>query len=161
MKRSDLLALQAELEADFNELAAVVREIRRTAEPLPAEPSLKDKAALGAFVHSFYNGVENLLKRLAQQVDQSLPSGEGWHRALLQRMTTEIPSVRPPVLQRQTAEILEPYLGFRHFFRHAYTFEIEWQKLKPLVDGVEEAFKKLRRDLDDFFTTQLRRAGGS
>ena len=94
---------------------------------------------------------------MAQEVDRSLPTGEGWHRALLRRMTAEVPNVRPAVLRRKTAEALEPYLGFRHFFRHAYTFEIEWEKLRPLMDRVEEVFEVFRRDIEDFFAEQLRR----
>jgi hypothetical protein len=49
-------------------------------------------------------------------------------------------------------EILEPYLGFRHFFRHSYTFEIDWQKLKPLVENVEVVLRGFRADLEDLFS---------
>ena len=124
MKKPELLALQAEIETDLRDLSAIVGEIRETARDLhpEQEPSHRDKAALGAFVHSFYNGVENILKRLAQEIDRSVPTGEGWHRALLRRMAAEVPGIRPPVLRRETVEALEPYLGFRHFFRHSYTF---------------------------------------
>ena len=122
MRRADLLALQAEIEGDLADLARVVRAIQETAQALPSpeEPSHKDEAALGAFVHSFYNGVENVLKRLAQEVDRSVPTGEGWHRALLRRMAAEVPGVRPAVLRPNTVAALEPYLGFRHFFRHSF-----------------------------------------
>lgn len=85
MKLSELLALRAEIEADLKDLARVVEGIQEMVQdlpPSPSEPSLRDKAALGAFVHSFYNGVENILKRLAQEIDHSLPTGEGWHRSL-------------------------------------------------------------------------------
>jgi hypothetical protein len=154
MKRAEWLVLQAEIEADLKDLAQLVREIEETARTLPPEPSHRDKAALGAFVHSFYNGIENILKRLAQEIDHSIPIGEGWHRALLRRMATEVPGVRPAVLQQETAEALEPYLGFRHFFRHAYTFHIEWEKLQPLIEKVGEVFERVRNDLERFFTAQ-------
>jgi len=157
MKRTELLALQAEIESDLADLAAVVRETA-AALPLQGEPSHKDKAALGAFVHSFYNGVENVLKRLAQEVDRSVPAGEGWHRALLRRMTAEVPGVRPAILRGETQAALEPYLGFRHFFRHSYTFEIDWEKLKPLVERVEEVFEKFKGDVEAFLADQLRHA---
>lgn len=159
MKRSELLALKAEIESDLNDLATVVREIRETAAALPSqeEPSHRDKAALGAFVHSFYNGVENVLKRLAQEVDRSVPGGEGWHQALLRRMTTAVSGVRPAVLRREMAASLEPYLGFRHFFRHSYTFELDWEKLRPLVERVEEVFEGFKGDVEAFFVDRLRR----
>jgi hypothetical protein len=80
---------------------------------------------------------------------------EGWHRALLRRMATEVPGGRPAILQQETAEALEPYLGFRHFFRHAYTFNIEWEKLQPLVEKVGETFERVRHDIEKFFTAQV------
>ena len=160
MKRTELLALKAEIESDLDDLATVVREIREMVAALPSqeEPSRKDKAAFGAFVHSFYNGMENVLKRLAQEVDHSVPSGEGWHRALLRRMTIEVSGVRPAVLRPETAAALEPYLGFRHFFRHSYTFEIDWEKLRPLVGRVEGVFKEFKEDVGAFLADQLHRA---
>jgi len=156
MNRSKLRSLQAEIESDFAGLETVINEIREIREGLVTlEPTHKDKAALGAFVHSFYNGIENILKRLAQEIENSVPVGEGWHRTLLRRMTAEVKGVRPRVLKRETVKALEPYLGFRHFFRHSYTFEIDWQKLQPLVDDVENVFRRFRQDVEHFFSTQL------
>jgi len=162
MRRTERLALRAEIESDLADLARVMEEIREAAQALPPqeEPSPKDKAALGAFVHSFYNGVENVLKRVAQEIDRSVPTGEGWHRALLRRMAAEVPGVRSAVLRPDTVAALEPYLGFRHFFRHSYTFEIDWEKLRPLVERVEETFQGFKRDLEAFFAEQLRRTEG-
>ena len=61
------------------------------------------------------------------------------------------------ILRPDTIAALEPYLGFRHFFRHSYTFEIDWEKLKPLVERVTKVFQGFRQDLEAFFADQLRR----
>ncbi|WP_369684561.1 hypothetical protein [Rhodothermus marinus] len=47
------------------------------------------------------------------------------------------------------------YLGFRHFFRHAYTFEIDWNKLQPLITHVAVVLKQVRADISAFFETEL------
>ena len=86
-----------------------------------------------------------------------MPTGEGWHRALLRRMAAEVPGVRPAVLRPETVAALEPYLGFRHFFRHSYTFEIDWGKLRPLVENSEKVYWRFKQDLEAFFAEQLRR----
>ena len=152
MRPSDIPLLRAEVEADFSDLERVVSEIRNLKEEIgSSEPGYRDKAALGALLHSFYNGIENVLKRIAEEVDQSVPVGEGWHRALLRRMTREVEEIRPPVLDPETARLLMPYLWFRHFFMHSYTFEIDWAKLKPLVDGLDEAFQRFQVDIRNFF----------
>jgi hypothetical protein len=45
---------------------------------------------------------------------------------------------------------LNEYLRFRHVFRNAYSFDLDWQKMSPLVLRLEETFKKLEKALDDF-----------
>jgi len=45
---------------------------------------------------------------------------------------------RPANLSGQTIERLDDYLAFRHFFRHAYLFTLEWDRMKPLVLGCQE-----------------------
>jgi hypothetical protein len=153
MRRSDISLLKVEIDSDFYDLERIVSEIKETVKvPNSSIPTYRDKAALGALIHSFYNGIENVLKRVAEEVDHSVPVGEDWHRLLLRRMKGKVKGHRPPILRNQTVEILEPYLGFRHFFRHSYTFEIDWQKLKPLAKNIEIALKEFRTDLENFFS---------
>ena len=42
------------------------------------------------------------------------------------------------------------YLRFRHVFRNAYSFDLDWQKMSPLVLRLEETFKMLEKALNDF-----------
>ena len=42
------------------------------------------------------------------------------------------------------------YLSFRHYFRHSYGYEIDWNRLKPLINGVEELWKELKEDINIF-----------
>lgn len=154
MRRSDLTLLKVEIESDLADLERIVSEIEAARNDIGSSiPTHRDKAALGSFLHSFYNGIENVLKRLAEEIDHSVPVGEEWHRALLRRMGREVEGLRPAVLRSQTVEGLESYLGFRHFFRHSYTFDIAWEKLKPLVENVDAVLKAVRNDLRDFFHT--------
>jgi len=145
MKRSDLTLLKVEIESDVADLEFIVAEIQAIQKDIgSAIPTHRDKAALGSFLHSFYNGIENVLKRLAEEVDDSVPVGEEWHRALLRRMEKKVENIRPQVLRSRTVEVLEPYLGFRHFFRHSYTFEVNWQKLKPLAENIALVFREFQ-----------------
>ena len=154
MKNKDLEVLWVEIESDLEDVETIVKEVENLRSEIQSsrkEPSQRDKAALGSFLHSFYNGIENILRRISREVDGTLPQGEGWHRALLKRMEREVPNRRASVLSEETADKLKPYLGFRHFFRHSYAFEIDWDKLKPLVENVEGVFKRFKQDLVIFF----------
>jgi hypothetical protein len=107
-------------------------------------------AALAAMLHSFYTGLENIFKRVAAELDGGLPSGEFWHRELMDSMT--MPSrERSAVLSERLIEQLDDYLEFRHFFRHAYTFDLRWDSMKALVLGCEETLQLVEGDLDRFF----------
>jgi len=97
--------------------------LEKCAESVPDRIEL---SALAAMLHGLYTGVENILKRVVIELDEGLPSGERWHRALLDRMTRPGPD-RPPVISDALAESLTEYLAFRHFFRSAYPFVLQWE----------------------------------
>ena len=101
-------------------------------------------------LHSFYNGFENIFKRVAAELDGGLPSGEFWHRELMDSMTMPCRE-RSAVLSAQSIERLDDYLEFRHFFRHAYIFDLHWGRMKTLVLGSEETLQLVEGELDRFF----------
>ena len=113
-------------------------------------PDDTELSALAAMLHSFYNGFENIFKRVAAELDGGLPSGEFWHRELMDSMTMPI-GERSAVLSEKLIERLDDYLEFRHFFRHAYTFDLRWDRMKTLVLGCEETLQLVEGELDRFF----------
>ncbi len=106
-------------------------------------------SALASMLHSFYNGVENIFKRVAAELDGGPPTGEFWHRQLLDSMKLPGRS-RSTVVSDELAERLDDYLQFRHLFRHAYTFDLRWESMKTLTLGCEETLAWLERELDRF-----------
>ena len=106
-------------------------------------------SALAALLHAFYGGIENVLKRIATEVDGRTPGGESWHRELLEAMTVST-GRRAAVISEGLGDSLSEYLQFRHFFRHAYTFELRWDKMRSLVLGCEATLVKLEGELNKF-----------
>ncbi|MGH9470949.1 MAG: hypothetical protein ACRD1N_11490 [Terriglobia bacterium] len=105
--------------------------------------------ALAALLHSFYNGIENILKRIAIEVDGAVPSGEFWHRDLLDAMMR--PGVsRPAAISEEVGGRLSEYLNFRHFFRHAYTFDVRWDRMRVLVSDCKPTFHRFESELQNF-----------
>ena len=39
-------------------------------------------------------------------------------------------------------------ITFRHFYRHAYSFQLNWNKMKPLVDNVHSVWEKVKMSLN-------------
>jgi hypothetical protein len=68
------IALELEaLEATVKELLALQRDVARR------EPTVRERTAAAAFLAQFYNGTENILKRISHYHDVPLPTGEAWH----------------------------------------------------------------------------------
>jgi len=109
-------------------------------------PDLVEVTAVGSVLHSFYNGLENIFLSIAKSIDADVPSGSQWHRDLLTQMT-EATSDREPVLTTETAHQLADYLGFRHFYRHSYSFFLEWDELEKLVLPLPEVWEQVKGEI--------------
>lgn len=84
------------------------------------------------------------------EIDGNMPSGEEWHKRLLDRMAVEVEDLRPPVIDSALKEQLSEYLRFRHLFRHIYGFELNWDRCRPLVQKLPEINRELSDSLDRF-----------
>ena len=103
-----------------------------------------------AMLHSLYTGMENIFKRVAVEIDGAPPRGESWHRDLPDSLTRPS-TVRHAVISAPMRNALRSYLDFRHVFRHAYSFQLQWEKMSPLVLECEETLRRLESELDTFF----------
>ena len=93
--------------------------------------------------------MENIFKRVAVELDGDPVRGDAWHRELLLRMKTPT-ARRPALLSEDLHDTLNEYLRFRHVFRNAYSFDLDWRKMSPLVLRLKETLQKLESALDDF-----------
>jgi hypothetical protein len=66
-------------------------------------------------------------------------------------MAREHPGIRPAVLPEPLWLRLQDYLAFRHCFRHAYGYTLEWAKLRPLVVGMPATLTDVQGQLRAFF----------
>lgn len=113
-------------------------------------PGFIEISALSTMLHSFYNGVENIFKRVALEIDGDVPSGVASHSALLSSMAQPTGN-RPPLISIAMQNQLSAYLSFRHAFRHMYTFQLKWSKMHNLVIESETTWQQLQTELDLFF----------
>jgi hypothetical protein len=45
---------------------------------------------------------------------------------------------------------LEEYLKFRHFVRHSYGFQLDWERMEDLVMGINNIWDKVKNDINAF-----------
>jgi len=114
-------------------------------------PNPIELSALAAMLHAFYNGVENIFKRIAAEIDGRMPGGDFWHREMLETMSKPN-EARPAAISQALNEHLREYLEFRHVFRHAYTFELRWEKMRSLALGCQDTLVSFEAELDAFLS---------
>jgi hypothetical protein len=121
-------------------------------------PGLVDATAMASVLHSFYNGVENIFLAIAKGIDRYVPSGDRWHQELLTLMTEGTPN-RRQVISAEMEQRLADYLGFRHFYRHSYSFLLEWSKMVDLVIPLSDVWSQLKGELQAFIDRLEREDG--
>lgn len=140
--------LAAEIEEDLGSLE-LLRE--QSAEAPKGEDSFTLRAR-GSILHDFYNGVERVFTRIAEELNGGLPQGDRWHQQLLQDMSLEIPGVRPAVIDARLANSLAEYLRFRHVFRNVYGFVLEAERMRPIEERLPVVLKAFREQVRTFLS---------
>jgi len=127
--------IDAEYEAIDKALASVP--------PKPiSELSKLELAGIGALLHNFYNGIENVLKQVFRINSIQLPQGESWHRDLL------LKTVEENILSEALSDELKRYLAFRHFFSHGYAIDLSSDRMEPLISAIQDVFKRFKIEID-------------
>jgi hypothetical protein len=112
-------------------------------------PDAIELAAIATVIHSFYNGIENVFLLISKNIDKHTPSTDRWHKELLTQMATYTDK-RIPVISENSLENLAQYMQFRHFFRHAYSFQLSWDKTSPLVENIQTVWYQTKNELKKF-----------
>lgn len=131
------------IKAELEELDSLL--IKNKALLAVGQPNLTEIQAIASVLHSFYTGVENIFKRVAQKNSLRL-SSDNWHSELLQAMRDPLPDGRI-VIDADTYDLLKGYLKFRHVFRQGYSTSLEWPKMAPLAHELGRAYEKVKMHL--------------
>lgn len=146
-----ILALKSLVDDELIALSRVALEMEETLTLCSQPPTRIELRAIASLSHEFYNGVERIFERIAVNVEQGLPRGAFWHVDLLTQMTTAREGKRPAVIDEALHTRLTEYLKFRHFFRHAYSYTLEWKRLRWQAEQMSETLRLLREQLTGFF----------
>lgn len=129
-------------------VSAVERHWRSSRTAAADQDAYLNSVALN--LHGFYSGLERVFELIAAELDGTRLGGERWHVELLKQMTLDLPGLRPPVLEVETARRLDEYRKFRHLIRNIYTTNIIPDELKKLVDALPSLWSDIQQELATF-----------
>jgi hypothetical protein len=148
-----MASLREKVEAELEQMDQALRELpgaRRV-----GQLSVLELGGTASLLSSLYHGVENILKQGLLASELALPSGAAWHRDLLQ-LACERGLVSTGLRDR-----LVPYMAFRHFFTHAYGFDLDPQRLAPLVRDIRSVSACFKKEAKRFVRRQGIKGGMS
>ena len=127
------------IDAELHQLGMLI-ETRRPLinRSLGGTVSVDELDALSALLHSAYTAMERIMVHISKRegdYEELRPKAFMWHSALLHAMSSPTAN-RPQVISKELQTNLQDYLGFRHVFRHAYLHELQWSKMRPLVENL-------------------------
>ena len=127
---------------------AELENIERTIAELPDSDSLSnlstlELAGVATLIHNFYNGIENILKQIVISLGQKMPCGQFWHQGLVETATSN------GIISKSTAKELRQYLAFRHFFSHSYSFDLDKERIVPLVKDIPRILICFTNDINE------------
>lgn len=79
---------------------------------------------------AIYNGIEKVLKFLLESKGIAITKNDSWHLQLLKV------SMEHTFISQDMFTELKSFLSFRHFVRHAYTFELNKEFIDSIIQKV-------------------------
>lgn len=147
----NLKDMSEEIAIEIELLESVIKEISSLRHDLAdREPTVREKTAAGAFMAQFYGGIENILKRISLYHSVPMPSGDNWHADLFRRFCQPPYQTLPRLFDDQLALDIAPFRKFRHVVYHGYGFELDWNRMKEGLAGIDDVFNRFKQKLNEY-----------
>lgn len=146
--------LKSEIEIELESMELIVAELIQLYSDVSGnDPSLREKTAAGAFLAHFYNGVENILKRICSFHNVPLPEGANWHMSLFKYFCSPPKQPLPALFDGSLSKRLAPYRNFRHLFFHSYGYYLDWRRMEAGIYQIDEVFLHFKNAVFGFLSS--------
>ena len=142
--KEDVLDEERAIEETLERLSIVRNQFSAQEKDYSVEP------AMGTYLMNFYNGVENIIKRISKGYYLTMPKGANWHKELL-ILSANPPQGKIPLFSQNIVEKLNPYRNFRHRFVSGYGFQLKAEKMLELVDNIEPLWSEIKLAISNFW----------
>lgn len=148
MDETRLSILKAEIDMQIGAIDEIYRKIDERRKGIGRNKAKLESLAYQ--LHNLYCAFEDLFKIIADFFENNVEDKGKYHTELLKRMTMSIEGIRPALIGVEAYKFLDNLKAFRHFFRHAYGYEIELKKVKMVLEDALKLRDMYRGFVMDF-----------
>lgn len=148
MEEGKFAILKSELMNQWNEIVKIYKRI----EERKRKRGIHALESLAYQLHNLYCAYEDLFKIVAGFFENSIEDPSKYHAELLKRMKMEIEGVRPALISEESFKLLNSLRGFRHFFRHAYSYELDERKVSLVLEDALKLKETFKPELENFLS---------
>ena len=134
-------------DGEFESIDKVVHELQALYSQEKQSYTVAEQASLATFIMNAYSGMENALKNMLLYDKLDIEDSPGWHEKVLKK-SGEIGILPPELFQ-----LLTKYLAFRNYFIYSYVFTIQWEEMRPLVEGMKDVVDQVRAEVNEYLQT--------
>jgi uncharacterized protein YutE (UPF0331/DUF86 family) len=131
-------AVRNEIDNVLHELGFVTGLVTKQAQSELDDVEIR-AAALS--LSTIYSGIEKILLYVLKDHVGRRPEGPNWHTELLELAEGE------SLISKDVQSELKSYLAFRHFVRHAYSFELKVVMIKEILSKAPDLVHRLVDEL--------------
>jgi len=141
--------------ADYGHQVAQIQNIYSILEDKSAALSNENVSSetvesTGYWLHNLYSACEDLFKLVAGFWENSVDSDGTFHKELIRRMILTIEGIRPALLSEESFQYLNELRGFRHVFRHAYSYGLDDERVIYLLSKILKHKSIVLNDFSNF-----------
>ncbi|GFP34853.1 hypothetical protein HKBW3S43_00645 [Candidatus Hakubella thermalkaliphila] len=146
MEKESLAILRAETQVQIGEIERIYAKL----EERKRKRGKTGIESVAYQLHNLYCAFKDLFKIIANTFENHIQDKSQYHLELLKRMTMPIEGVRPSLLSQKSYVLLDNLRSFRHFFRHAYSYELDERKVKIVLEDAITLRELYRQDIKTF-----------
>ena len=149
--QKEITVYLAEFDYQIEQILKVYSILEEKKVVFDKEPVAREMVeSTGYWLHNLYSAFEDLFKLTAGFWENNVNIDGDFHINLLKRMLVHIEQVRPALISEESYRFLNELRGFRHVFRHAYSFGMDDERVSFLLFRVLKRKELLIQDLKKF-----------
>ncbi len=151
MEDQKLILFLADYDHQINRIKEIYLKLEKKSAILSKSKVNSDTIeSTGYWLHNLYCAFEDLFKIVTAFWENNISPAGTFHKDLIKKMIMNIQGIRPALISDKSYQSLDELRGFRHVFRHAYSYGLDDERVKFILKRILRDKKIIFADLTRF-----------